>query len=116
MAVFAVVALAAWMLYPVVRLQYEQHHQVASLQSELDGLKARNKTLRSQVGELKTPAGVEQAAREDLGYVKKGENAVVVTGKVATGTASASRAASSAAAAGDQPLLTRLLDAVFGLR
>jgi len=111
--IVATIVLAAWMLYPVVRLQYQQHHQVASLQSELSGLESRNKELRSQVADLKTPAGVEQAARENLGYVKNGENAVVVTGQTTTAT---STAASEASGASDSPLLIRLLDTVFGLR
>lgn len=80
MVLIATVVFAAWSIYPVLRLQYENQREVRTLEQELDGLKARNGELRQQVDELKTPEGVEQAARENLGLVKPGEQAYVVTG------------------------------------
>jgi len=68
------------MVYPVLRLQYQQQREVQSLEAELDSVRSRNETLRSQVDELKTPEGVERLARDGLGLVKPGEQAYVVTG------------------------------------
>jgi len=74
------IVLAAWTVYPVLRIQYQHERELQTLQAELDGLKTRNETLRDQVDQLKTPEGVERAARESLGMVKPGEQAYVVTG------------------------------------
>jgi cell division protein FtsL len=110
MAIAAAVVLAAWTIYPVLRIQYQQQRELQSLSAELSGLKERNADLREQVDALKTPEGVERVARESLGLVKPGEQAYVVTGSVS--------AESSTTIAGDaemqRPLLQRMLDAVFG--
>ncbi|MDI6900818.1 MAG: septum formation initiator family protein [Anaerosomatales bacterium] len=71
---------AGWTLYPVLQLQYEQQREVQTLEAELAGLKERNEVLSEQVDRLKTPEGVEEAARESLGFVRDGEDAYVVTG------------------------------------
>src|SRR5574340_972803 len=84
--VVATLVLAAWTIYPVLRLQYQHQREVQTLQAELSGLKTRNADLRQEVDELKTPGGVEQLARETLGLVKPGEQAYVVTGGVASET------------------------------
>lgn len=111
--VITTLLLCAWALYPVLRLQYQQQREVASLEQELTGLKERNATLRSQVELLKTPAGVEQAARETLGLVKAGEQAYVVTGGSITGETRApipSHDTSETSAAQD------VLDFIFGVK
>lgn len=69
---------AAWSLYPAARVQYQEERNKARLEAELDGLKERNVELRAQVDRLKTPEGVEDVARQDLGLVKEGENLYVV--------------------------------------
>lgn len=103
---------AAWMVYPVFRLQYEHQRQVDSLESELEGLKSRNDELRDEVDELKTPEGVEEIARDTLGLVKPGEQAYVVTGGVVGGAAETS--ATPAPGTVEAPLWQRALDALFG--
>jgi cell division protein FtsL len=104
---------AAWMVYPVFRLQYEHRRQADSLESELEGLKSRNDELRDEVDELKTPEGVEEVARDTLGLVKPGEQAYVVTGGV-TGE-SLETSATASPGPGEPPLWQRALDALFGL-
>lgn len=96
------------MVYPVLRLQYQQQRELQTLQEELEGLKDRNADLRQQIDELKTPEGVERVARESLGLVKPGEHAYVVTGGMSV-------EATDTAEPGDgRSLGQRLLDAIFG--
>jgi len=107
----ASVVLAAWTVYPVLRLQYEHQRELESLETELDGLKTRNDDLRQQVDELKTPEGVEELARESLGLVKPGEQAYVVTG----GTIADTSATVLPTEETETPLWRTALDALFGL-
>lgn len=105
----AALVLSAWFIYPVLRLQYQHQREVRSLETELQDLKSRNNDLREQVDELKTPEGVEQAARESLGLVKPGEQAYVVTGVGET------TATVTAHATVQLPWWQRALDMLFGL-
>ena len=79
LAIIALVAIMAWSVYPVARIQYQESREKARLEAELVSLQARNTQLRSQVDRLKTPEGVEEVARESLGMVKDGEHVYVVT-------------------------------------
>lgn len=105
------IVLAAWTVYPVLRIQYQHERELQTLQAELDGLKRRNETLREQVDRLKTPEGVEEAARESLGMVKPGEQAYVVTG----GTLGETSETVLADGEPEPPLWQQALDALFGL-
>ena len=96
------------MVYPVLRLQYQQQRELQTLQEELEGLKDRNADLRQQIDELKTPEGVERVARESLGLVKPGEHAYVVTGGMSV------EATDTAESDDGRSLGQRLLDAIFG--
>jgi len=78
LVICAVVAIFGWTYYPVAAVQYRESRERARLAAELESLQARNERLREQVDRLKTPAGVEDYARSQLGLVKKGENVVVV--------------------------------------
>ena len=110
MAIVAAIMLAAWTIYPVLRIQYQQQREVQSLEAELAGLKDRNVELRAQVDELKTPEGVERIARESLGMVKPGEQVYVVTG----GDAAETSVTVPGSPDDTRSLLQRILDAVFG--
>jgi len=113
------IALFVWTYYPVAAVQYRETKQRAELAAELEGLQARNARLRREVERLKTPAGVEDYARSQLGLVKKGENVVVVLNgdeaKEATGTGVPQIDSDEPTA---QPIgpWTAFLDLVFGLR
>lgn len=76
--VITVVGLFVWAYYPVARVQYRETRERARLQAELNVLKQRNARLQKEVDRLKTPEGVEDYARTQLGLVKRGENVVVV--------------------------------------
>lgn len=71
-------AVFAWGYYPVARVQYRETRERARLAAELDSLRDRNDRLRAEVDKLRTPEGVEDYARSQLGLVKKGEKVAVV--------------------------------------
>lgn len=70
--------LALGSFYPVARVQYREERQKAKLEAEYRALVARNDRLSKAVERLRTPEGVEDLARSNLGLVKEGEHAVVV--------------------------------------
>lgn len=118
-AVVLVIAVFAWTYYPVARVQYRETREKQRLQAELDSLQARNERLRAQVDRLKTPAGVEDYARSQLGMVKRGENAVVVVEKGAEKPSAAATATPVIDSEVTTPTpvgpWTAFLDLVFGL-
>jgi len=90
LVILAVLAFFVFTYYPVAKVQYRETRERVRLQTELTALKARNERLQVAVDRLKTPEGVEDYARLQLGMVKQGENvAVVIDGDESTKTASA---------------------------
>jgi len=87
--VVAVLAFSIWSFYPVAKVQYREERQKAQLETELAALKARNARLSKEVARLRTPEGVEDLARTNLGLVKEGEHAVVVVDPTKESTAAA---------------------------
>lgn len=114
--VVGIVFLLGWSLYPALRLQYQASRRQASLYQQYDALKARNEALRTQVADLKTPAGIEKAAREDLGYAKKGDNVYVVMPSGAPTSTAAGTQDSSLASSPSGSIVQSLLDAIFGVQ
>jgi cell division protein FtsB len=114
--IVGIVFLLGWSLYPALRLQYQASRRQAGLYQQYDSLKARNEALRAQVAELKTPAGIEQAAREDLGYAKKGDNVYVVmpSGPSSSGTAATQDGSVVGSPSGS--VVQSVLDAIFGVQ
>lgn len=116
----AAVALFVWVYYPVAAVQYRETRERARLSAELEALQARNDRLRKQVDRLKTPAGVEDYARSELGLVKKGENVVVVVDGDEAAEASQAAAAptidSDETTESAQGSWTAFLDLVFGVQ
>ncbi len=119
-AVIAVLAVFAWTYYPVARVQYRETREEARLASELNSLKQRNERLRHQVARLKTPEGVEDYARSQLGLVKQGENVVVVVdgneAKEASQALAAPRIDSDETTVAPAGPWTAFLDLVFGVQ
>lgn len=112
----ASVVVATWILYPVVRLQYQQQREKTSLEQELAGLQERNASLRAQVDRLKTPAGVEEVARESLGLVKEGEQMYVVTEGEPTRTPAPDVSDQTrSVTASEAGVWTEVLDILFGV-
>jgi len=106
----------AWSLYPALRLQYQASRSLAGIEQQSAELKTRNAALRAQVAALKTPQGVEKAAREALGYAKKGDHAYVVVSGGTTSTATSGLATASAAGSADPSLWQLAMDALFGVQ
>ncbi len=78
MLVIAIATVFVATYYPVAKVQYRETRERARLRAELEGVKARNARLGTQVARLKTPEGVEDYARVNLGLVKAGEHVGVV--------------------------------------
>jgi cell division protein FtsB len=115
-AIVALLIVLAWALYPALRLQYQASRSLAGIEQQSAALKARNAALKAQIADLKTPQGVEKAAREALGYAKKGDHAYVVVSGQSTSTATSGvSAASLTGTASDTSLWQLALDAVFGV-
>jgi cell division protein FtsB len=112
LSVIVLVVLLGWAMYPALKVQYQASRQYAGLQSEYETLKQRNERLRAQVADLKTPAGVERAARESLGFAKRGEHVYVVVPDKSKATSTSTNAL-QAASDGAEPI-TKLLDLIFG--
>jgi len=118
--ILAVFAFFVATYYPVARVQYRETRERVRLEAELQALKARNARLSAAVDRLKTPEGVEDYARLQLGMVKKGEHvAVVIDGDETTQSALAApptpRVDSEEAAAPPVGPWTAFLDVVFAV-
>ncbi len=61
---FLVLPLTSW---------FGQRTEIDSRQAELDTIKKATDELQTEVDRLKTPEGIQDAAREELGYVVAGE-------------------------------------------
>jgi hypothetical protein len=110
----ALVLVLGWALYPAMKLQYQTSRRAQGLEQQYASLRARNAALSAEVAALKTPQGVEKAAREKLGYAKTGENVLVVLPDGSTGTVTAT-AAASIAGTPDPSIVQTVLDAIFGV-
>lgn len=73
-----IVAICA-ILYPVAGSYYNAFRQEQKLQAELDAVNERNEQISKENEELSTDEGVENQAHEELGWVNKNEESVVVT-------------------------------------
>ena len=67
-------------LYPTARQYYQQMRENDQLEAEYAALLERNETIEDEIAVLETDSGVEQAAREELGWVMDGETSAVVEG------------------------------------
>ena len=63
-----------------VQSWFGQRTEIEDRQQELDALRAATDRLQQEVDRLNTPDGVEDAAREELGYVMVGEDRRTVVG------------------------------------
>lgn len=77
---FAVVGLAlvvALLVLPV-RAWMQQQDDIDAKQVELAALERANAQLTNEVNRLKTAEGIEEAAREEIGFVQRGERRLTV--------------------------------------
>jgi len=114
------VAFVAWTIYPAAAVQYREARDLDRLSEELAVIRGRNEELQKQVDRLKTPSGVEDYARKQLGLVKEGENVVVVLNAEKEDPASAVADAEARTPKGlkgsliTDELMTGFFDRVFG--
>lgn len=112
-AIVAVLVLLGWSIYPVARMHYKEQRDLAKLQHQLADIRARNERLKHEVDALKTPQGVEEAARQ-LGLARQGEQ-VWVPIPEGTKPGSLTPAPNIRTADVTPDVWTRLLDTVFGV-
>ncbi|MFQ5574513.1 MAG: septum formation initiator family protein [Terriglobia bacterium] len=72
------VAVIAWSLYPL-KIHFEQRRQIDQIKEELSAVRHDNKLLVRDIRLLQTLDHVELLARENLGMVRPGEEAYVVS-------------------------------------
>ena len=80
LGVVVLLGFALWSCYPVAKQQYIATREKQRLELELAAVKARNTELQKEIDRLGTSEGIEDYARHDLGWVKKGESSVIVEG------------------------------------
>jgi cell division protein FtsB len=66
-------ALVAALFVLPVKAWLRQRDDIAVKDKELSALEQANAELTDEVGRLQTPEGIEEAAREEIGYVQRGE-------------------------------------------
>lgn len=66
-------ALVAALFVLPVKAWLRQRDDIAVKEKELSALDQANAELSDEVGRLQTPEGIEEAAREEIGYVQRGE-------------------------------------------
>ena len=72
------VALIAAIFVLPVKAWMKQEHDLEKRRAELAVLQDANAQLASEVARLKTAEGIEQAAREELGYIHRGEQRITM--------------------------------------
>lgn len=73
MALVVTAALVAALFVLPVKAWLRQQDDLDRKQQELTALQDANAVLADQVARLQTPAGIAEAAREEIGYVQRGE-------------------------------------------
>lgn len=67
------------LLYPMGCTYYQAMREQQRYQAELDAVNARNDVIQQENDALQTDEGVESQARKELGWVKEGEQAVIIS-------------------------------------
>jgi len=75
LAIVVALAFGAALLVLPVRAWMNQRASLDASRADLEALEAANKDLQADIDRLQTQAGAAQAAREDLGVVRKKERA-----------------------------------------
>lgn len=80
LALVVAAAIGAALFGLPVRTWFEQNGQMSRLDNELSELESVNADLQTEVDRLQTPAGIAEAAREELGLIEFGEQRQTVAG------------------------------------
>ncbi len=78
-ACLLVIVVSISFLYPTTRTYYESLRQEQRKEAQAQALNERNAEIQAQNDYLQTDEGVETQARKSGGYVKDGEEGVVIT-------------------------------------
>ena len=77
--VLFVIVLSVAIVYPAARPYYTAVRDGQRYDAQLAAVQERNDALKEETEALKTNEGIEAQARNDYGYVKKGDKSAVVT-------------------------------------
>lgn len=86
------IAVAVLFLYPTAQQFYIEVRTQDKLQAEYSQIAERNAAIQSDIDRLSTDEGIQDAAREQLGWVVAGETAGVVSGLDGEGSSESSNA------------------------
>ena len=108
------VALVCVFCYQPAKICYTQFRNTEKAAAELELVQARNEKLSANVASLKTDEGIEDKAKEDYGYVVKGEGAAHVSGIDSGNNSKLLEYVDSNKVTAPDTALTGVLDAIFG--
>ena len=74
----AVIAIVVASFARLAIQEYQLNVQKQALEKSVTSLKAENQSLQHQIAYLHTDAAIEHLAREELGWVKPGDTAVII--------------------------------------
>ncbi len=115
---FICIAVALVFLYPTAQQFYVESRTQDRLQAEYDQISQRNQAIQDDIDRLSTDEGIQDAAREQLGWVVAGETAGVVEGLSSDGEQSSSSVVRSQPSSEDiktpETWYSSLLDPLFG--
>ncbi len=112
------VAVAVLFLYPTAQQFYTEVRTQDKLQAEYSQIAERNAAIQSDIDRLSTDEGIQDAAREQLGWVVAGETAGVVSGLDGEGASESSSAVYAQVDANSvktpETWYSSVLDPIFG--
>jgi cell division protein FtsL len=121
LAILFMVPLLVYGVYSIGDRWYQNYllnQQEEAIRAEVVRLREENLRLQRELNRVKSDAGIEQVAREQLGLVKPGDTAIQITGP--TGPAAAAPAAQRPPqtppphSPPERPIWLRVLDGLFG--
>ena len=100
--------------YQPAKTCYTQIRNTQKASVELSQVESRNEKLKANVDSLKTDQGIEDKAKNDYGYVVKGEGSAHVSGINKEETSKLLEYVDSDKVKAPESPLTDLLDGIFG--
>ena len=76
----ACLVMSVMFLYPAAQQYYVTVRENEQVQAEYAAILQRNENIQNQIDQLNTTQGIEDKAREELGWVKQGEQSGTVFG------------------------------------
>lgn len=110
------IVLAGVFLYPTARTYYQAIREQQRLEAEFSAVLDRNIRMADEIEFLQTDEGIIQEARESLGWVERGEIAVIVYGAVPDRTADLDAPIIAGSIEAPETWYSRILDPIFGVK